>query len=216
MDYAEKKSEYYTYPRYDMLRYVPQDISKVLEIGCGNGVFIKLIKENLKRDIESWGIELMEEYAEEARSIIDNVQVGKCEELIPNLPDNYFDLIIFNDVLEHLLDPKSVLMDLKGKLTNKGKIICSIPNMRYHENLFGLVFKSHWEYEDSGIMDFTHLKFYTHKSIKKLFSDSGYNIDHFEGISKTKSLKPYLFRLLLFFGGSDIFYKQFAVVASKR
>lgn len=215
MDYTEKKSEYYTYPRHDMLKYIPQDVSKVLEIGCGNGIFIKLIKEYVKKDIESWGIELMEEYAEEARSIIDNVKVGKCEDLIADLPDNYFDLIIFNDVIEHLFDPKSVLITLKKKLTSKGKVISSIPNMRYHENLLGLVFKSNWEYEDSGIMDFTHLKFYTHKSIKKLFYDSGYGIDHFEGISKTKSLKPYLFRLLLFFGGGDIFYKQFAVVASK-
>jgi hypothetical protein len=88
--------------------------------------------------------------------------------------------------------------------------------MRYHNELFKLLIKKDWKYCDFGIMDFTHLKFYTQKSIRRLYEEAGYTVRVNEGINRTKSIKPLLYNIPFFFTQMDIFYLQFATVASKN
>ncbi len=216
MDYQDKSTAYYTFPREDMLPYIPKNAETILEVGCGNGIFIEMIEQVHDKKVVSWGIELMPEYGEQAKARIQNVLIGKVEEQVEKLPDDFFEIIIFNDVIEHLFDPKSVLEKLLPKLKKNGRIISSLPNMRYHEAFFPLLFKADWEYQESGIMDFTHLKFYTMKSIARLFQEAGYSIEKIEGINKTKSLRPRIFNLLMLNSARDTFYKQIATVAVKN
>lgn len=214
MDYDNKPSHYYNKVRYEMLKYLPIDAKSILEVGCGNGCFINEIKKT--NPGEFWGIELMPNEAEEAKKVLDKVFVGKCEDYIDDLPDNYFDAIYFNDVLEHLFDPKTVLALLKLKLKPNGIIISSIPNMRYHNVFFDYLIKKDWEYRNHGVLDFTHLKFYTKKSITRMYEDAGYEVVVNEGINRTRSLKPYLYNLLFLFTQMDIFYLQYGTVAKKK
>ncbi|PKP16209.1 MAG: class I SAM-dependent methyltransferase [Bacteroidetes bacterium HGW-Bacteroidetes-23] len=213
MDYKNKPSGYYDNIRFEMLKYLSKDSKKVLDVGCGNGCFAEVIKK--QNNAEVWGIELMEEEADKARLVLDKAFGGPCEDHIDNLPDNYFDTIYFNDVLEHLTDPYTVLKKIKEKLSPNGVVISSIPNVRYHNTFMKVLIKKDWKYEDYGVMDFTHMRFFTEKSIIRMYEEAGYKIKLSEGINKSRSLKPYLYNIPLLFTQLDIRYPQFATVASK-
>ncbi|MRX70386.1 Ubiquinone/menaquinone biosynthesis C-methylase UbiE [Flavobacterium resistens] len=213
MNYNNKSSQYFSNVRVEMLKYLPKDSSRILEVGCGRGCFGASLKKENNREV--WGLELMPEEGKEAKKVLDRVLIGKCEDLLNDLPDNYFDAIYFNDVLEHLFDPYSLLKEIKRKLTDKGVVISSIPNIRYHNEFRSFLFKKDWKYEQKGVLDFTHMRFFTGKSIQKMYKDAGYVVNTHEGINKTKSLKPYFLNILFLFTQLDIFYVQYATVASK-
>jgi 2-polyprenyl-3-methyl-5-hydroxy-6-metoxy-1,4-benzoquinol methylase len=194
-----------------MLNYLPETAKKILDIGCGNGAFSSLVKE--KNNAEVWGIELMEEEAKVALNVLDKVFIGACENHLDALPEQYFDVIYLNDVLEHLVDPYSVLESLKSKLAPNGVVISSIPNVRFFRTFSKVFFSKDWKYEDHGVMDKTHLRFFTGKSIKRMYDESGYSIITHEGINVTKSIKPILFNILFLFTQMDVRNVQYATVA---
>lgn len=215
MDYKNKPSDYYNKIRQEMLAFLPSNVNKALDVGCGNGAFASEIKE--RTNAEVWGIELMEEEGKQAEKVLDKVFIGKGEDFIAQLPDNYFDVIYFNDVLEHMIDPYSVLKQIKQKLTPTGVVISSIPNIRYHKEFVKmLVLNKEWKYQDQGIMDFTHMRFFTKKSIERMYKDAGYKIIKHQGINKTKSVMPYIYNIPFLFTQGDIFYLQYATVAGKN
>jgi 2-polyprenyl-3-methyl-5-hydroxy-6-metoxy-1,4-benzoquinol methylase len=209
--YENKPQGYYENVRKEMLKYLPENSKKILDVGCGNGAFASLLIQ--KDNPEVWGIELMEKEAIIAQELLHKVFIGNCEKYINDLPNNYFDAIFFNDVLEHLADPYSVLEDLKCKLTPNGVIISSIPNVRFFRTFFKVVFLKDWKYDDFGIMDKTHLRFFTNKSIKRMYEELGYEIVTHEAINISRSLKPILFNFLTFFTQMDIRVLQYATVA---
>ena len=86
-----------------------------------------------------------------------------------------FDYIIMGDVLEHLIDPMSTLKKLKPYLKKEGSFLLTVPNIRYWKTLIDLVLKDEWEYKDWGILDFTHLRFFTKKSLFRLFFKMDFN-----------------------------------------
>jgi 2-polyprenyl-3-methyl-5-hydroxy-6-metoxy-1,4-benzoquinol methylase len=209
--YQNKPQGYYNNVRNEMLKYLPESAKKIMDVGCGNGAFASLVKQ--KNDAEVWGIELMDAEAKIAETVLDKVFIGGCEIHLEKLPENYFDVIYFNDVLEHLSDPYSVLESLKSKLSPEGIIVSSIPNVRFYRNFAKLVFAKDWKYEEGGVMDKTHLRFFTSKSIKRMYEELGYKILVHEGINKTKSIKPILFNILTLFTQMDIRDHQYATVA---
>ena len=213
MDYQNKPEAYYCFPRHEMLKLLPKTSKRVLEVGCGQGTFASQIKAY--NNAEVWGIEYMPKEGEVAKSVMDNVFIGAVENYISQLPDDYFDIIFFNDVLEHLSYPDDVLRDLKPKLIKNGLVISSIPNMRYFRSFIKLVINGDWDYKDHGVMDKTHLRWFTKKSIRKMYENLGYEIISHRGINPSKSLKPLLYNIPLFFTGMDIKYMQFATVAQK-
>lgn len=212
MDYTNKKEGYYINERAEMLAFFPDEAKTVLDVGCGQGSFAKQIKDRYKT--ETWGIEYMTSQAKQAGKVLDKVFCGPCEDFLDDIPNDYFDVIYFNDVLEHLVDPYQVLKKIKAKLTSNGIIISSIPNIRYHSSMRMFLLDKEWKYQDSGIMDHTHMRFFTEKSIKRMYQDLGYKVLEHKGINKTRSLKPYLMNLFLFFTAQDIFYAQYASVVS--
>ncbi len=207
----EKPAGYFSNIREEMVAFLPDKIGVVLEIGCGEGGYASHLK-NLY-NCEVWGIEYEDTQGIRARSLIDKVLIGDVAVLIDQLPDNYFDIVICNDVLEHLYDPYSILDRLKCKMKHEGKVISSIPNIRYFRTFFALVFKKQWNYEGNGILDFTHVRFFTTKSIIKMYENAGYKVLVHKGINPSKSIKPVLFNILTLGWFSDIKYIQFATVA---
>lgn len=193
-----------------MLEFLPAGVKTVLDVGCGEGFFAAHIKQ--EHDIEAWGIELMKVAGEIASKKLDEVLIGSCDTCIDKLPDNYFDAIFFNDVIEHLVDPYTVLSACKEKLSPRGVIISSIPNIRFHRNLADLVFGKNWDYADDGIMDKTHLRFFTINSIRKMYENLGFEVVSHQGINKSKSLRPILFNIPFLFTAMDIRFPQYATV----
>lgn len=214
MKLTEKPQDYFALERSEMIGFVPTEAKIILEFGCGEGNFGNALKT--RNNAEVWGLEIDEVAAKIAQQKLHKVLVGDALQKIAELPANYFDAIIFNDVLEHLIDPYSVLEQLKSKLSAKGVIVASIPNIRFFRSFFDFVFRGNWEYTPNGIMDQTHIRFFTKKSIDGLFSKQGYTIVTKQGINKSKSLKPLIASVLTLGAWSDIAYLQFAVVAKVK
>lgn len=213
MDYDNKAEDYFNHERPEMLAYLPSGCKTLLDVGCGEGTFAGYIKG--KENLEAWGIELMEGPGKEAMKRLDKVFIGPCENFIEELPDNYFDAIYCNDVLEHLVDPYSVLAILRTKLTENGVVISSIPNIRYHDAFKKIILHKRFEYERHGIFDKTHLRFFTKSSIVKMYREQGFKILSHEGVNRTRSLKPYLYNIPFLFTAMDMFYLQYATVAKR-
>ena len=89
---------------------------------------------------------------------------------------NSIDVIICGDVLEHLIDPLAVLQKLKVILKGDGILIASIPNFREYNVMKKVFLQGDFRYEQSGILDQTHLRFYCKKNIKELFTDTGFQL----------------------------------------
>jgi 2-polyprenyl-3-methyl-5-hydroxy-6-metoxy-1,4-benzoquinol methylase len=198
-----------------MLEFVPEDSRRILEVGCGEGLFSEELKKTLQAEV--WGIEADSNAAEKAKSKTDKVLHGDVNVLIDDLPDDYFDCIVCNDVLEHLVDPYEVLTRLKGKLSGKGVIVASIPNVRHISVLNELILKKQWRYADAGILDRTHLRFFTRRSILEMFDGLGFDVIRIKGINKTSSFRKFhLWNILCLGHLSDARYSQYACVARPR
>lgn len=211
---SKKPTGYFEGNREDMLTYIPQGIRTSLEFGCGFGGFSALLKERF--GTESWAVEIDRAAAQEATKKLDSVINADATESIKDIPDSYFDCIILFDMLEHLSDPYSLLCSLKTKLTHTGVIITSIPNIRYYRAFVDLVMHGNWDYKDHGILDKTHLRFFTYKSIVKMFNQLGFEILLMEGIHPTSSRTFRIINLLLWNALSDVRYKHFAVVVRPK
>ena len=207
----KKPISYYDSDRADMLQFVPTGVKKSLEFGCGTGKFSALLKETFKA--ESWAVEINRDAAKSAAEKLDKVICCDVNESLVQLPQGYFDCIIFFDILEHLVDPYSLLTAVKDKLSEKGILVASIPNIRYYRAFAEYVFKGNWDYKEQGIMDRTHLRFFTKKSIVKMLNELGFEILSIQGIHPTSSRSYRLLNLLFLGGLRDVRYKHFVVIA---
>lgn len=200
---------YYENPRSEMLPFVPKDAVTVLDIGCGAGGFAGQLKAR-NGSLEVWGIELDATAAARAGETVDRVLVGDALEVVAGLPADHFDCVVMNDVLEHLPDPAALLHGLRAALKPGAALVASIPNVRYFFNVADLAVHGRWDYTDEGILDRTHLRFFTRSSMVRLFEEAGYVVETVEGINPTGSAKFKIVNLLTFGRWSDMRYLQFA------
>jgi 2-polyprenyl-3-methyl-5-hydroxy-6-metoxy-1,4-benzoquinol methylase len=204
---------YYGQYRQEMIPFIPPSTRRLLDIGCGDGRFGETVKKALP-ECETWGVEAVPAAAEKARAVNDHVICGSIYDQI-DLPAGHFDVVTMNDVLEHLPESESVLAAIRKLLKPDGKLVLSLPNVRYYLNLRDLLFKKDWQYQDFGILDRTHLRFFTQKSAANLLAANGFRVEKVVGINQAQ-LKTH-YRLLFatapgFFG--DMKFPQFAVVAT--
>lgn len=160
---------------------VPREASRILDIGCGEGALGRALIERGASEVV--GIEADPATAEAARKSLSRVFRGDVETLELPFTDGYFDCIVLADVLEHLRDPLALLKKAKRHLADSGTVVASIPNVRFLGVLDGLA-EGRWEYRDFGILDRTHLRFFTRKEMEILFRDAGFEL---EGISENLS-----------------------------
>ncbi len=170
---------YYEQTRQEMLRFIPEQRDRVLEVGCGAATFIGALP-NVR---ERWGVE-PSEAALFARGRVHHLLHGYFFDVADKLPQRYFDLIICNDVIEHMPDHWRFLSEVKKYLAPGGCLVGSIPNVRFYNNLFELILEKDWHYTDSGILDRTHLAFFTKKSLNRTLRQAGFQIMQFEGINR--------------------------------
>jgi 2-polyprenyl-3-methyl-5-hydroxy-6-metoxy-1,4-benzoquinol methylase len=164
-----------------MLAFVPADARTVLDVGCHLGGF----GASLRRDDPSrrlWAVEADDQAAAAARAHYDRVLVGTYPEVLAG-SDQTFDCIVFNDVLEHMVDPWAVLRATAPRLSAGGVVVASIPNVRHVKVVADLVVRGRWTYTDMGVLDRTHLRFFTARSIRALFADCGFAVERLEGIN---------------------------------
>ena len=170
-------SGYYGNERREIARLVPLSALTILDVGCGKGMLGKLLKSSVN-ERKVYGVEYEPSIANEATKVLDGVLTGDVQTMTISFPMDYFDCLIFADILEHLLDPVAVLRKFKPHLKKNGVILCSIPNIR-HYTTFLKVLKG-WEYDDYGLFDRTHLRFFSLKTMEHLLHDSGFELEYYE------------------------------------
>lgn len=172
----EKNKNYFKFVRWELIELVPKGNNKILEIGCGEGNTGNALKKQGKA-VEVVGIEKESAIADIAKTKIDKVLCANVETVEIPFSEGYFDYVIIGDVLEHLYDPWMVVNKLGRYLKKGGSIIASIPNIRNWQIVKDLVLKGEWKYCSGGILDDTHLRFFTKKSMIRLFQSENFVVN---------------------------------------
>lgn len=165
---------YYRFDRPEVSALVPENAKRILEIGCAAGQLGAAIKARQKARIV--GIEIDEEASALAKQRLDRVYKADIEALPVDWNEGPFDAVICADVLEHLRDPKAVLEKVRRWMAPSGCLIASIPNVRHHSVISGLL-AGNWTYETAGLLDNTHLRFFTRREAEKLLYRAGFQIE---------------------------------------
>jgi GT2 family glycosyltransferase/Tfp pilus assembly protein PilF/SAM-dependent methyltransferase len=168
---------YYACSRPEIQRLVPVEARTILDVGCGEGQLGHELKQ--RQPAEIWGVEYVAAAAGKAAKRLDRVINAPIEQALPELPDRFFDTIICADLLEHLVDPWQTLTALKDKLAPGGRLVASIPNVQ-HWSVLKMLLEGGWEYRSAGILDRTHLRFFTLQGCRELFQSAGLTIHHAE------------------------------------
>ncbi len=203
----------YSAGRPELTPFIPPHPGRVLDIGCGTGGFGATLRNN--RDIgDLWGVEPVPEAAAEAQSVYDKVVVGLFPDVLPDLRARAYDTVFMLDVLEHMVDPSAALRAVGPLLTDGGCVIASIPNARHFSVWWPLVRHGTWTYTETGLMDHTHLRWFTSRSMRELFEAQNFRVDGLDAIN-VSAPEGWKARLLARMPGQrkEMFAVQFAVTA---
>jgi 2-polyprenyl-3-methyl-5-hydroxy-6-metoxy-1,4-benzoquinol methylase len=173
------QQKYFGWTRNEMRPLLPTRCGRVLEIGCGEGWF----SGGIEHAAETWGIEPHAGSANAAESLLDKVINAPFDAAVGELPPHHFDTVICNDVIEHMPDHDWFLETIKTYMSPSGVLIGSIPNVRYYRNLVDLVLAKDWRYREEGILDRTHLRFFTKKSLRRTLRSHSFRIEEMHGIN---------------------------------
>jgi 2-polyprenyl-3-methyl-5-hydroxy-6-metoxy-1,4-benzoquinol methylase len=167
---------YYEFARPEVVALIPTTARNILEIGCAGGALGAALKA--RQNCRVTGLEYVAEAAARAEPRLDRVIIGDCEtlDLDALFGPGEFDCVVAADVLEHLRDPELLLERLKPFLAPDAAIVASIPNVRNGGVLQSAV-EGSWTYQDAGILDRTHLRFFTRREIEAMFARLGCSVD---------------------------------------
>jgi 2-polyprenyl-3-methyl-5-hydroxy-6-metoxy-1,4-benzoquinol methylase len=190
-----KRHDYYRDDKARMVAYVPSAATSLLDVGCATGAFGHGLKAQ-RPELEVWGVEPVEPVADEARRVLDHVVVGTFPEVLPQL-DRTFDVVVFNDVLEHVADPWAALTATHPLLAPGGVAVASVPNVRNWRTIVDLVRHGRWEHQERGVHDVDHLRWFTRRTIVEAFEQSGWQVDRVDLVNATGFRRAGLFGALL-------------------
>lgn len=169
-------SNYYALFRHELLPYLGDVTGDVLDIGCGSGLLLAHLRGKGAR--KTIGVEMRSDIADALRRSgkVDEVFCLDIERDALPIAAHSLDTIIVSHVLEHMVDPWTVLVRLQRYLKPGGRLVGAIPNVRHVSVALSLLAKGRWDYVDSGILDRTHLRFFTKATIRQLLESTGYRV----------------------------------------
>jgi len=159
------------------LNWVP-DESRVLEFGCATGLVTRILRD--EKGCTVTGFEYSSRAAEQAAPYCEQIVVGDIENA-----ENWaalhppYDVVLFGDVLEHLSQPGVVLKLSSTLLCGNGQALISVPNVAHYTVRRALLF-GHFDYSQYGIMDDTHLRFFTEKTLRQMISGAGFEVEEMQ------------------------------------
>lgn len=182
VDYRSKPESYYRHARTEVLAMLDRSESfpEALEIGCGTGETLGALLANgmVRRAV---GVEPSREAAAIARARLSLVLETDVEEWAEN-PTGVarVGLVIAADVLEHLRDPWTLLQRIRRLQATNGVLLLSVPNVQHYRVSFPLLFAGRWQYVNEGLLDRTHLRFFTRRGIEEMVAGAGYAVDRWD------------------------------------
>jgi len=201
----EKQYKYYSSSYNESIFNLVPKNKKVLDMGCNTGnLGERLIKD---KNCIVYGLDYSKLAIKEAKKKLNKALVLDLENYTIPFKQEKFDIIVFADVLEHLRYPERILKNYLNILKPDGKIIISIPNIAYIKIRVGLLF-GRWNYKKAGILDRTHLRFFTKKTIINLLKYCGYKIIYISPALNKTLLRDILRKLW-----PELFTVQFTIVA---
>jgi len=210
--YSEKNSEYFSRARTEIAPLLLSEKGRplrALEIGCSEGHTLEWLKKTGRC---SWAAGV-EPYAKLHPSVqsIDQFDKLDIEKELPDIQPASIDLLLCLDVLEHLVNPWETIRRLDKFLKPGGQLIISVPNIRNYHVLTDLAFRGKFSYSESGILDWTHLRFFTRHSAIELAESAGAKVSTVLGTETDRWNK----RMLIALGLGDLITKQFLLSAHK-
>lgn len=161
----------------DLLKLIPTEAAKLIEIGCSSGALAREYKKSSPH-CHYIGVEIDSYYAELAKRYCDESFTLDIE----NADDAFWtansdrDCWIFGDTLEHLKDPWFVLKKIRGVIPSAGSIVVCIPNAQ-HWSLQAKLSVGDFRYQDSGLLDRTHLRWFTRQTMIEMFDQTGFKVE---------------------------------------
>lgn len=193
---------------------------RVLEFGCASGYVSKILTHTMNCSVV--GLEADPEAAQQAENYCERVVVCDVEQVdFPSLfAAGTFDVATFGDVLEHLYNPTEILRKVKEVLAPNGFIVASIPNISHISVVLELL-EGRFDYCSRGLLDESHIRFFTKKSILAMMRDAGYEVIQWDRVVRrpeetefATSLASYPDSLVSFLGdGEEGFTYQFVIKA---
>ena len=171
-DVADSET-YYEHARPEVANVVPRDVRQVVDVGCGAGALGRSLKR-ARPGIQVRGVEIVPDQAARARRVLDDCHVGAAEDPLPTTWPRP-DCVIFADVLEHLVDPWSVLAAWRARIKPGGALVISLPNVLHNSVTRGAV-DGRWDYQEAGVLDRTHLRFFTKSSAIEMIEGAGFKV----------------------------------------
>lgn len=173
---SPQDAAYFEFDRPELRALVPAGARRVLDVGCGAGALGAALRE--ERGIEVAGLEISPAAAARAAERLDDVVETNLEPLeeLPFAPAS-FDAMIFGDVLEHLHDPHRLLRVLRPWLADGGALVCSIPNVGHWSVVLPLLANDRWPYADAGLLDRTHVHFFTLTEAEAMLRECGFALE---------------------------------------
>lgn len=161
----------------DLLRFMPLHARRVIEVGCSSGALAREYRK-LNPNVHYTGVEVVPEYAELARAYCDRVIDLDIEAVDDHAlrTDLSADCWVFGDVLEHLRDPWQLLKRIRVAMGHMGSVVACVPNMQ-HWSIQARLSIGDVRYADSGLLDRTHLRWFTRATMNEMFAQAGYRIE---------------------------------------
>jgi 2-polyprenyl-3-methyl-5-hydroxy-6-metoxy-1,4-benzoquinol methylase len=187
----DKSTGYSSKVRTELFKAIKDPGELMLDVGCGEGATSAELRKQFPKS-KFYGIELNADAALVASTQLDQIITCNFEEIDykkHKLSEGMFSTILFADVLEHMHNPWKALESAKKILHKNGKVVASIPNI-FNIHLLDNLANGRWNYEEYGILDFTHIRFFTLESIMRMFEETGYTISNIYGLPIPESISP--------------------------
>lgn len=163
--------DYYRFVRREILPLLPQNPSRILEVGAGAGSTLKWLK-TLYPLAETTAVEINSDLADELKLNADATIIGPIEGAFTQLKT--YDLVLLLDVLEHLPNSTETLQRVSKLLKPGGQVIVSVPNIAHLSVSVPLLLQRRFDYQEAGIMDRTHLRFFVEDTAIRLLNDASF------------------------------------------
>lgn len=212
--YQQKTTRYFQGARRDMIAELPDDPgARILELGCGEGDTGALALSEGKAG-HYVGLEIHQPSAQIARTKLSEVHIGNVEAMPLPFEAHQFDALIVSEVFEHLVDPWRIARTLGSFVRPGGLILASSPNISHYKVILHLM-RGAWDLEDSGVMDRTHLRWFTPKTYSELCEQANFEVVRLQPVTppamRTKIINRVTLHKLYY-----LFWTQIYVIGKKN